>query len=36
MNTIKNLNHHEDRWLEGNWSEQDLIDFEALKAKIKS
>ena len=25
---IKNLNYHEDRWLEGNWSKQDLIDFE--------
>ena len=25
---IKNLNYHEDRWLDGNWSKQDLIDFE--------
>jgi hypothetical protein len=25
---IKNLDYHEDRWVEGNWSEQDLIDFE--------
>ena len=25
---IKNLHYHEDRWLEGNWSKQDLIDFE--------
>ena len=25
---IKNLDYHEDRWTEGNWSEQDLIDFE--------
>ena len=25
---IKNLDYHEDRWLEGNWSKQDLIDFE--------
>lgn len=25
---IKNLDYHEDRWAEGNWSAQDLIDFE--------
>jgi len=25
---IKNLDYHEDRWVDGNWSEQDLIDFE--------
>ena len=25
---IKNLDYHEDRWLDGNWSKQDLIDFE--------
>jgi len=25
---IKNLDYHEDRWIEGNWSVQDLIDFE--------
>jgi len=25
---IKNLDYHEDRWTNGNWSEQDLIDFE--------
>ena len=25
---IKNLDYHEDRWTDGNWSEQDLIDFE--------
>ena len=25
---IKNLDYHEDRWTEGNWSVQDLIDFE--------
>ena len=28
MANISNLDYHEDRWLEGNWSEQDLIDFE--------
>ena len=25
---IKNLNYHEDRWLEGNYSKEDLINFE--------
>jgi len=25
---IKNLDYHEDRWVDGNWSEQDLINFE--------
>ena len=25
---IKNLDYHEDRWVDGNWSQQDLIDFE--------
>jgi len=25
---IKNLDYHDDRWTDGNWSEQDLIDFE--------
>jgi len=25
---IKNLEYHEDRWTDGNWSIQDLIDFE--------
>ena len=25
---IKNLDYHEDRWTDGNWSKQDLIDFE--------
>ena len=25
---IKNLDYHEDRWLEGNWNSQELIDFE--------
>jgi len=25
---IKNLDYHEDRWTDGNWSDQDLIDFE--------
>ena len=25
---IKNLDYHEDRWTDGNWSEHDLIDFE--------
>jgi TPP-dependent pyruvate/acetoin dehydrogenase alpha subunit len=25
---IKNLDYHEDRWVDGNWSKQDLIDFE--------
>ena len=28
METILNLDYHEDRWTDGNWSEQDLIDFE--------
>ena len=28
MEKIHNLNYHEDRWLESNWSKQDLIDFE--------
>ena len=28
MANISNLDYHEDRWLESNWSEQDLIDFE--------
>lgn len=28
MQKIHNLNYHEDRWLESNWSKQDLIDFE--------
>lgn len=28
MAKIHNLNYHEDRWLESNWSKQDLIDFE--------
>jgi pyruvate dehydrogenase E1 component alpha subunit len=25
---IKNLDYHEDRWIEGNWSKEDLIAFE--------
>jgi pyruvate dehydrogenase E1 component alpha subunit len=25
---IKNLNYHEDRWLESNWTKEDLINFE--------
>lgn len=25
---IKNLDYHEDRWVDGNWSPQDLINFE--------
>jgi len=25
---IKNLDYHKDRWVDGNWSKQDLIDFE--------
>ena len=25
---IKNLNYHEDRWLESNWTKEDLIQFE--------
>jgi TPP-dependent pyruvate/acetoin dehydrogenase alpha subunit len=25
---IKNINYHEDRWAEGNWSKEDLIAFE--------
>ena len=25
---IKNLDYHEDRWLDGNWDVQELIDFE--------
>ena len=28
MAKIHNLNYHEDRWFESNWSKQDLIDFE--------
>ncbi len=28
MEKILNLDYHEDRWVDGNWSEQDLIDFE--------
>ena len=28
METILNLDYHEDRWTDGNWSEHDLIDFE--------
>ena len=28
MEKILNLDYHEDRWLNGNWSEQDLINFE--------
>ena len=28
MEKILNLDYHEDRWLESNWSAQDLIDFE--------
>ena len=28
MANISNLDYHEDRWLESNWSKQDLIDFE--------
>ena len=28
MEKILNLDYHEDRWLESNWSKQDLIDFE--------
>ena len=28
MEKILNLDYHEDRWVEGNWSKQDLIDFE--------
>lgn len=28
MEHILNLEYHEDRWLESNWSVQDLIDFE--------
>ena len=28
MEKIHNLNYHEDRWFESNWSKQDLIDFE--------
>ena len=25
---IKNLDYHEDRWLEGNWTTEQLIQFE--------
>ena len=25
---IKNLNYHEDRWLDSNWSKEELIAFE--------
>ena len=25
---IKNLNYHEDRWLDGNWTKEELIGFE--------
>ena len=25
---IKNLDNHKDRWVDGNWSKQELIDFE--------
>ena len=25
---IKNLDYHKDRWVDGNWSKQELIDFE--------
>ena len=28
MQKIRNLEYHEDRWTDSNWSEQDLIDFE--------
>ena len=28
MEKILNLDYHEDRWVDGNWSKQDLIDFE--------
>ena len=28
MEKILNLDYHEDRWFESNWSKQDLIDFE--------
>ena len=28
MEKILNLDYHEDRWVDGNWSAQDLIDFE--------
>ena len=28
MEKILNLDYHEDRWVDGNWSEQDLIKFE--------
>ena len=28
MEQIRNLDNHQDRWVDGNWSEQDLINFE--------
>ena len=28
MEAIRNLDNHQDRWVDGNWSEQDLINFE--------
>ena len=28
MEAIRNLYNHQDRWVDGNWSEQDLINFE--------
>ena len=28
MEKIINLENHENRWDQGNWSKQDLIDFE--------
>ena len=28
MEQILNLDYHQDRWVDGNWSEQDLINFE--------
>ena len=28
MGKINNLDYHKDRWTDGNWSKQDLIDFE--------
>ena len=28
MDKIINLDYHEDRWLDGNWSKEELIKFE--------
>ena len=33
---IKNLDYHEDRWLEGNWNPQELIEFIHLSGGVNA